>query len=145
LDCGGDPAQFMAAALDFANNRCWGTLSCSVFAHPTTQVRGAAHAETLALDLPLKLRLHPTRLSLPPPLLSTASNLSRPALPAVQRKQQAAFDELVAGLRYGAIAVNVPSLLSFVMTKLGWGAFPGSTRQVGTAGQRLCQLLLCAC
>lgn len=82
LDCGGDPTRFMAAALDFANNRCWGTLSCSVFVHPTTQ-----------------------------------------------RQYQAAFEELIAGLQYGAIAVNVPSLLSFVTTKLPWGAFPGSTPQ----------------
>ena len=41
LDCGGDPARFMLAAQDFANDRCWGTLSCAVFVHPATQV-GAA-------------------------------------------------------------------------------------------------------
>ena len=35
---GGDPAAFMAAAVDFANARCWGTLSAALFIHPKTQV-----------------------------------------------------------------------------------------------------------
>lgn len=47
-----------------------------------------------------------------------------------QKRHAAAYDQMLAGLQYGAIAVNVPSLLSFVATKLGWGAFPGSTPQV---------------
>jgi hypothetical protein len=37
----------------------------------------------------------------------------------VQRKHQAAFDELVAGLRYGAIAVNVPSLNAVLCSFVG--------------------------
>ena len=34
--CGGDPAAFLDAAVAFANDRCAGTLSCVVFAHPAT-------------------------------------------------------------------------------------------------------------
>ncbi|PSC73701.1 NAD-dependent aldehyde dehydrogenase [Micractinium conductrix] len=82
LDCGGDSARFMPAATAFANDRCWGTLSCSVFVHPATQ-----------------------------------------------RAQRALFDDMVAALRYGTIAVNVPSLIGFATTSLGWGAFPGGTPQ----------------
>lgn len=41
LDCGGDPERFMREAAAFANERCWGTLSCSVFVHPATQARAA--------------------------------------------------------------------------------------------------------
>jgi acyl-CoA reductase-like NAD-dependent aldehyde dehydrogenase len=36
LDVDG-PAEFLARATDFANDRCWGTLSCAMFVHPTTQ------------------------------------------------------------------------------------------------------------
>ena len=35
--CGGDPAVFLDAAVKFANERCWGTLSCVMIAHPATQ------------------------------------------------------------------------------------------------------------
>jgi hypothetical protein len=31
-----EPAEFLAAAVDFANDRCWGTLSCGLLAHPFT-------------------------------------------------------------------------------------------------------------
>lgn len=41
LDSGGDPERFMREAAAFANDRCWGTLSCSVFVHPATQARAA--------------------------------------------------------------------------------------------------------
>ncbi|KAL4447993.1 hypothetical protein ABPG75_005212 [Micractinium tetrahymenae] len=82
LDCGGDPERFMRETAAFANERCWGTLSCSVFVHPATQ-----------------------------------------------RQHQEAFNRLIEDLRYGAISVNVPSLICFATTKLGWGAFPGSTPQ----------------
>ena len=46
LPCGGDPPAFMAAAAAFANDRCWGTLSCSLIVHPATQRahRGAYNA-----------------------------------------------------------------------------------------------------
>ncbi len=32
-----DPADFMAKATEFANDSCWGTLSCMVLIHPETQ------------------------------------------------------------------------------------------------------------
>ena len=35
---GGDAATFMAAATEFVNERCWGSLSMSIFVHPITQV-----------------------------------------------------------------------------------------------------------
>lgn len=83
LDTGGHPAAFMAAATDFCNDQCWGTLSCAVFVHPATQ-----------------------------------------------RKHRAAFDDLVAGLRYGSVCINVPTLIGFATTKLTWGAYlPGGTPQ----------------
>lgn len=91
LDCEGDAARFMAEATRFANERCWGTLSCSVFVHPTTQV---GHAQLL--------RAAPAALMRP-----GAGALSIPACTLPQRANSRAFDDMVAGLRYGAIAVNV--------------------------------------
>lgn len=35
--CNGDAGAFLDAAVDFANNKCWGTLSCVVIADPKTQ------------------------------------------------------------------------------------------------------------
>ncbi|KAI8465000.1 MAG: Aldehyde/histidinol dehydrogenase [Monoraphidium minutum] len=32
----GDARAFLEAAVEFANKRCWGTLACGVFIHPTT-------------------------------------------------------------------------------------------------------------
>lgn len=57
-----------------------------------------------------------------------------PPRPQPQRAQRALFDDMVAALRYGTIAVNVPSLIGFATTSLGWGAFPGGTPQVTWAG-----------
>ena len=37
------------------------------------------------------------------------------------------FDNLISGLRYGAIAVNTWTALSFLMNQATWGAFPGHT------------------
>ena len=31
------PVDFLAKAVDFANDRCWGTLSCAMLVHPSTQ------------------------------------------------------------------------------------------------------------
>lgn len=36
--CGGDPAKFMAAAAQLANERVWGSLAVGVIAHPQVQV-----------------------------------------------------------------------------------------------------------
>lgn len=37
LDGCGDAGSFLAAAVDYANNKCWGTLACGVFIHPDTR------------------------------------------------------------------------------------------------------------
>jgi len=36
--CGGDAGKFLAAAVPYCNDKCWGTLSCAMIIHPTTQV-----------------------------------------------------------------------------------------------------------
>ena len=41
-----------------------------------------------------------------------------------------AVDEAVAGLRYGSVCVNTPTIMGFCLTKATWGAFPGGTPQV---------------
>lgn len=53
---------------------------------------------------------------------------------APQRTYREAYDNAVADLRYGAIAVNCPGLVAFAATKLVWGGYPGSTPQVGWVG-----------
>jgi acyl-CoA reductase-like NAD-dependent aldehyde dehydrogenase len=47
--------------------------------------------------------------------------------PATERAHAAAFDAFLGALRYGSIAVNVPTLLSYFTPALSWGAFPGHT------------------
>jgi hypothetical protein len=79
-DCNGDAGAFMKAAVDFANNKCWGTLSCGVIIHPATQK-------------------------------------------AYKRE----FDDAIADLRYGTVAINVPTFIGFTVTKLPWGGFPGAS------------------
>lgn len=76
--CGGDAEAFLKAATTYANESCWGTLSCALFIDPVTQ-----------------------------------------------RQHSQAFEEAVAGLRYGCITVNAPGTMGFGVTKLTWGAFPG--------------------
>ena len=49
------------------------------------------------------------------------------ASPATQREHAAAFDGLIAALRFGAVVVNAPSFLAFVVPALTWGGFPGHT------------------
>lgn len=183
----------MREAAAFANERCWGTLSCSVFAHPTTQARGrqqgSAHQLRQAAEqgqgwfglgkeghgLGRRCAGRSTCIALEPIAQSPC-----PAFFAVQRNHREAFDRLIEELQYGAIGVNgaaprlrsgwqgaagecllevpaipgsqpallarvagprrlpllhlplaaVPSLICFATTKLGWGAFPGSTPQV---------------
>lgn len=36
---GGDPAAFLRAAVEFANERAWGTLSAGLIIHPATKAR----------------------------------------------------------------------------------------------------------
>jgi acyl-CoA reductase-like NAD-dependent aldehyde dehydrogenase len=35
------PAEFLAKAVEFANDKCWGTLSCCVLVHPSTEEENA--------------------------------------------------------------------------------------------------------
>ena len=71
-------AAYLDAVLDFANDACWGTLSCMVIAHPKTMTEHAAK-----------------------------------------------FDHLIAGLRYGGIAINGWAGSLFGTAQTTWGAFPG--------------------
>lgn len=69
-------ADYFDAALAFANDACWGTLSCMVIADPATQ-----------------------------------------AAPQ--------FDDFIAGLRYGGIAINGWAGAIYGLSQTTWGAFPG--------------------
>lgn len=46
---------------------------------------------------------------------------------SMQERCENAFDNMIAGLRYGCITVNVPCTMGFSVTALPWGAFPGNT------------------
>ncbi|CAD7697596.1 unnamed protein product [Ostreobium quekettii] len=48
-DCGKDIDKFCTEAVSFANDRCWGTLSCSMMVHPGTQ-RDSQHVVDRALE-----------------------------------------------------------------------------------------------
>ena len=43
--------EFLAKAVDFANDRCWGTLSCSLLVHPTTADEHAAELDRAIANL----------------------------------------------------------------------------------------------
>eukprot|EP00878_Enallax_costatus_P014600 GHUV01015274.1.p2 GENE.GHUV01015274.1~~GHUV01015274.1.p2 ORF type:complete len:162 (+),score=30.41 GHUV01015274.1:483-968(+) len=47
--------------------------------------------------------------------------------PDTQKQYAAAYDNALANLRYGTVAVNCPALVAFSATPLIWGAFPGHT------------------
>jgi hypothetical protein len=72
------PEEFIAAAIPFANDTCWGTLSINVIVHPKTE-----------------------------------------------KALGGAFDQAIADLRYGAIAINCWSGLNYGLVNATWGAFPG--------------------
>lgn len=56
---------------------------------------------------------------------------SRPVVACqVQAQHQQAFEEAVAGLRYGTVCVNVTNIMGFCIARLPWGAFPGNTPEV---------------
>jgi hypothetical protein len=61
----------------------------------------------------------------------------------LQRQHAAAWDEMLASLEYGAIAVNTPGLISFATTSLGWGGFPGSSPQARAPPAWLNLLIRC--
>jgi hypothetical protein len=73
-----DAESFLAAAVPFANDRCWGTLSINLLVHPKTE-----------------------------------------------KALGAAFDQAIADLRYGGIAINCWSGLNYGLVNATWGAFPG--------------------
>jgi acyl-CoA reductase-like NAD-dependent aldehyde dehydrogenase len=50
LDADG-PADFLEKAVQFANDRCWGTLSCGLFIHPATERAHAAALDQAIADL----------------------------------------------------------------------------------------------
>lgn len=49
------------------------------------------------------------------------------AHPSTLRAAGKAFDEMLAGLHYGCIAVNTWTALGFLTARVPWGAFPGGT------------------
>lgn len=73
-----DAADFLAKAVPFANDECWGTLSINVLVHPTSE-----------------------------------------------KQLGSAFEEAIAALRYGGIAINCWSGLNYGLVNATWGAFPG--------------------
>ena len=83
IPAGGNAAAFLPKAVDYANNKCWGTLSCAV--------------------------------------IVDAANL---------KSNAKAVDTAIANLRYGAITINMPSIVAFAMGHGPWGAYPGATPQV---------------
>jgi acyl-CoA reductase-like NAD-dependent aldehyde dehydrogenase len=77
-----DAVEYLARAVDFANDRLQGTLAVHLVVHPAT--------------------------------------LRDPAL-------RSAVERAIRRLRYGTVAVNVWSAMSFALGTTPWGAFPGAT------------------
>ena len=50
-DTNGNPAAFLAAAVDFANNRCWGTLSCAIMIPPDVRRKHPAAVDAAVAGL----------------------------------------------------------------------------------------------
>ena len=73
-----DAAEYLAKAVPFANDRCWGTLSINVIVDPKTE-----------------------------------------------KALGSAFEQAIADLRYGGIAINCWSGLNYGLVNATWGAFPG--------------------
>ncbi|MBO0607623.1 aldehyde dehydrogenase family protein [Myceligenerans salitolerans] len=49
--------------------------------------------------------------------------------PATRKSMGATFDDALAGLRYGTIAVNAWTAVGFLLAGATWGAFPGHTTE----------------
>jgi len=77
---GDTPADYLAGAVEFCNEKVWGTLSCSIIASEETQ-----------------------------------------------KQLGSAFEQAVADLRYGSVAVNCWAALSYGLVTTTWGAYPGHT------------------
>jgi acyl-CoA reductase-like NAD-dependent aldehyde dehydrogenase len=84
-----DPKQFLREAVEFANEKLWGTLAAAVTVHPA--FRRAAGGE-------------------------------------------AAFQDALAALRYGAIGVNHWAALVYAMMSPPWGGFPCGTLEDAQSG-----------
>ncbi len=50
-DASPDPAKFLEKAVTFANERCWGTLSCTLLVHPSTEEAHGAAVERAISEL----------------------------------------------------------------------------------------------
>ncbi|HWK21119.1 MAG TPA: aldehyde dehydrogenase family protein, partial [Microbacteriaceae bacterium] len=54
--------------------------------------------------------------------------------PRDRRAMGAAFDDAIAGLRYGTIAINAWTGVGFMLSRGVWGAYPGNTLDVVGSG-----------
>ena len=77
-----DPLEYLDRAVEFVNQRLWGTLSATLIVHPKT-LRDPRLAE--------------------------------------------AVERAIGRMRYGTVAVNAWTGLSFAFSSPPWGAYPGST------------------
>ena len=48
---GGRPDSFLSAAVSLANDKCWGTLSCTLIVDPKTQRSSASAVDKAVADL----------------------------------------------------------------------------------------------
>ena len=48
---GGNPDSFLPQAVNFANNKCWGNLSCTLIVDPVTQKANQSAVDTAIADL----------------------------------------------------------------------------------------------
>lgn len=80
--------RFLATAVEFANAKIWGNLSCVVLIDQVTQ-----------------------------------------------KRSEAALEQAIADLRYGAIGVNVWTGTLYFLSALTWGAFPGNRLEDIRSGQ----------
>ena len=55
------------------------------------------------------------------------SSPGRPGRPRTRRRVGEAFDDLIAELRYGTVAINTWTGLGFLTATASWGAYPGAT------------------
>lgn len=135
-----DPGAFLPAAVQFANDRCWGNLSCSLFVSPQVCGRVLLGAQPAWIIDPMHAQCldgwHRSDTDAMQPRsvcgIAVGGSSARSAVSLqVQAQHQEAFEEAVAGLRYGCVCVNVTSMMGFCIARLPWGAFPGNTPEVG--------------
>lgn len=123
---GDDSAAFLRAAVEYANNKCWGTLACrcaatrTFYSHWVSAMLACVCARVV---MALRVLSHGTS-----PIFAIVPR-SVFIHPATQREHAAAWDAALEALRYGSINVNAPAVCGFAATPLVWGAFPGNTPQ----------------